>query len=399
MPLLRNTPGLYGRMSGGEHGDQRAAERSLHTHQVSSGGLHRAAVPMRNPAKGGFVSENSTGKPEIIGWEITNQCNLSCQHCFTAAGKRAHGEMTTAECRTVIDAMADIGVVTIGWTGGEPLLRDDLEELIAYAAQKKIRSTVTTNAVLLDRERAIRLFEAGNRAVQISIDGSTPERNRKMRGTTDEEYGRIIDAIRFCKELNSRVILATVLGLENLDDAPAMLALAEREQVDMIRFCCYAPVGRGKRSDIKQRFGFGGALPKLLAFVEQAQQQESVIVDLDIGFGPVPPDYEFHQCIAGKETFYLKATGDLYPCTSLTYPQFLVGNLREQSLAELWQSPKMRGASEYPLESIEGHCRSCENFRNCRGGCRGVVLAHTGEIDASYPLCLYRLAAERTASK
>lgn len=344
------------------------------------------------------MSEPAAGKPEIIGWEITNQCNLSCKHCFTAAGKRAHGEMTTIECRTVIDAMARIGVETIGWTGGEPLLREDLEELIAYARQKKIRSTVTTNAVLLDRERVARLKEAGNRAVQISIDGSTPERNRRMRGTTDEEFERILDVIRYCRELKTRVTLATVLGLENLDDGPAMLELAKREGVDMIRFCCYAPVGRGKRKDVRQRFGFGNALTELYRFVEQVQAQDSVIVDLDIGFGPVPPDYTFHECIAGKETFYLKATGDVYPCTSLTYPQFLVGNVRERPLEELWQSSQMRRASEYSLESIEGYCRTCENFTACRGGCRGVALAHTGDINASYPLCLYRVALERIAS-
>ena len=341
------------------------------------------------------MSEPAVGKPEIIGWEITNQCNLSCKHCFTAAGKRAYGEMTTAECRTVIDAMANIGVRTIGWTGGEPLLRDDLEELIAYARQKKIRSTVTTNAILLDRERAARLQEAGNRAVQISIDGSTPERNRRMRGTTDDEFDRILSAIRICRELNTRVILATVLGLENLDDGAAMLELAKREKVDMIRFCCYAPVGRGKRADVRQRFGFDGALPELYRFVEQAQAESSDIVDLDIGFGPVPPDYTFHKCIAGVETFYLKATGDLYPCTSLTYPQFKVGDLRERSLEELWQSPQMRRASEYPLNCIEGYCRTCENFAACRGGCRGVALAHTGNLNASYPLCLYQAALER----
>lgn len=343
------------------------------------------------------MSEGQTSKPEIIGWEITNQCNLSCKHCFTAAGKRAHGEMTTAECRTVIDAMANIGVRTIGWTGGEPLLRDDLEELIAYARQKKVRSTITTNAVLLDRERAVRLQEAGNRAIQISIDGSTPERNRRMRGTTDKEFHRILDAIRFCNELNTRVLLATVIGLENIDDAPAMLELAKREKVDTIRFCCYAPVGRGKRAEVRRRFSFTNALPELYQFVQQALAEDSVIVDFDIGFGPVPPDYAFHKCIAGVETFYLKATGDLYPCTSLTYPQFKVGNLRERSLEELWQSPRMRAASEYPLDCIEGHCLKCDNFAACRGGCRGVALAHTGSLNASYPLCLYRVALEKAA--
>jgi len=64
------------------------------------------------------VSGSIVGKPEIIGWEITNKCNLTCKHCFTAAAKRAYGEMSAAECRTVIDSMANIGVETVGWTGG-----------------------------------------------------------------------------------------------------------------------------------------------------------------------------------------------------------------------------------------------------------------------------------------
>ena len=345
------------------------------------------------------MSDATVSRPEIIGWEITNRCNLTCKHCFTAAGRRAYGEMTTAECRAAIDSMAAIGVETIGWTGREPLLRDDLEELIAYATQKKIRSTVTTNAVLLDRQRAQRLKEAGNRAVQISIDGSNAARNRRLRGTTDDEFNRILDAISYCRELNTRVTLATVLGSENLDDAPAMLELARREQVDMIRFCCYAPVGRGKRKDVRERFSFDGALSELYRFVEYVQTQDSVVVDLDIGFGPVPPDYAFHRCIAGKETFYLKANGDIYPCTSLIYPQFMVGNLRRTPLVELWQSPKMREASCYPVDCIEGYCPTCENFTACRGGCRGVALAHTGDLNASYPNCLFRVALEKMQAK
>ena len=341
------------------------------------------------------MSGSIFGKPEIIGWEITNKCNLTCKHCFTAAAKRAYGEMSTAECRTVIDSMANIGVETIGWTGGEPLLRDDLDELIAYAGQKKIRSTVTTNAVLLNRDRAKRLKGAGNRAVQISIDGSTPERNRLMRGTTDEEFSKILDAIRYCRELKTRITIATVLGRENLDDAPNMLDLAKREQVDLIRFCCYAPVGRGKRKDVRDRFDFDGSLKALYRFIQQAQLQDDVMVDWDVGFGPLPPDYSFHQCIAGKETFYLKATGDVYPCTSLTYAQFLVGNIRQTPLEELWQSPQMREVSNLQNDCIEGYCRTCDNLAACRGGCRGVVLAHTGEMTASYPNCLFRIALKQ----
>jgi len=336
--------------------------------------------------------------PRLVGWGITNRCNLTCPHCFTASGKRSHDEMTTAECRNIIDAMAGIGVSTIGWTGGEPLLRADLEDLIDYARQKRIKSSVTTNGILLDRERAVRLTEAGNRAVQISLDGSTPERNRMMRGATDEEYDTILEAIRTCKRLENRVILATVLGRENLDDGPEMIKLARREGVDSIRFCAYAPIGRGKQSKIKKRLYLGDALSELLRIVEQAQEESTLIVDFDIGFGPAPPDYTFHQCVAGIETFYLDATGDVYPCTSLTYREFLVGNVRETPLEEIWNSSAMLKASEYQRGDIQGYCSGCDNFVNCHGACRGATLSQVGDLKASFPLCLYRIANEQHKS-
>jgi MoaA/NifB/PqqE/SkfB family radical SAM enzyme len=175
--------------------------------------------------------------PEIIGWEITNRCNLSCAHCFTAATERAHDEMDTAECRTVIDSMAKIGVGLIGWTGGEPMLRDDLEELTAYAWSKGIKSNITTNGILFDPVRAERLIRAGIRAVQISLDGSDAERNRNIRGASKEEFDIIIEAIRTSKRLGTRVVIASLLGQENLHDAPEMIKLAKREGVDGIRFC------------------------------------------------------------------------------------------------------------------------------------------------------------------
>ena len=77
--------------------------------------------------------------PRVIGWEITAQCNLTCPHCYSAAAKRPHDEMNTDECRQVIDSLERIGAEEIGWTGGEPLLREDLEELIIYAKDKGIK--------------------------------------------------------------------------------------------------------------------------------------------------------------------------------------------------------------------------------------------------------------------
>jgi radical SAM protein with 4Fe4S-binding SPASM domain len=341
------------------------------------------------------ITQPPERKPRVVGWEITNQCNLSCVHCFTAAGNRPHNELNTEECKQVIDSMATIGVGTIGWTGGEPLLREDLEELAKYALRKGIMSNITTNAVLLDEKRAKSLLDVGMRAVQISLDGSTPERNRRIRGSSDEQFHQIIHAIRLCKSLNLRVHLATLIGLETLDDVREMVNLGKREQVDAIRFCGFAPVGRGKRNSIKERLQLSGVMNSLAEFIQEVQNDGEIVATFDVSFGPVPPDYEFHTCTAGMETFYLKANGDVYPCTALINQRFLVGNVRKYPLEHLWNVPEMWAPSRFPKEEIRGDCRSCDNYARCHGACRGATLAHAGDLYASFPNCLYTAALNK----
>lgn len=340
------------------------------------------------------MTQRQKRKPYIVGWEITSRCNLSCPHCFSSAATRQREEMTTAECKRIIDSMEEIGVSIIGWTGGEPLLRPDLEELIDYARQKGIKSNITTNAVLLDRARARSLLEAGNRAVQISLDGSTAERNKRMRGTTEEEFERIMEAIRACRDLNTRLYLATLLGQENLDDGMAMIDLAVREGIDSIRFCGYTPVGRGRRKDIKQRLAFSENPVDLLEFIDTVQTNDAILASFDAGFGPVPPDYTFHTCRAGIDTFYLKSNGDIYPCTALLHRRFRVGNLRDRPLAEIWNGPEIIAMAAFPRRQITGPCRDCDNFANCHGACRGTTFFHTGDLYASFPVCLYNVARQ-----
>jgi radical SAM protein with 4Fe4S-binding SPASM domain len=308
--------------------------------------------------------------------------------------KRPHDEMGTEECKKIIDDMARIGVGLIGWTGGEPLLRQDLEDLISYARKRGIKSNITTNAVLLDEDRVINLKAAGTTAIQISLDGSTPEANRRMRGTTDEEFDKIIGAVHHCQKHDVNLYLATLVGQENLDEARAMIEFAKSEGMDKIRLCGYTPIGRGKTDRIRERFEFNERLSDLFYFAKQLQKDASFLALFDPPFGPVPPSYRFHECIAGKETFYLKGNGDLYPCTTLLHRRFRVGNIRERSLEDLWNDPAMEEIANFPRETIEGPCRDCDNFSRCRGACRGVTFAHTGDLKASFPVCLYQFALE-----
>jgi len=336
------------------------------------------------------VTARRTDRPKMAGWEITRRCNLSCPHCYTAASRGRAPELDAPECLRVVDELCALGAEMIGWTGGEPLLRDDLEEIAATARQRgEIRSSVTTNGLLLDERRARSLLDAGISSLQISLDGSTAERNRRMRGASHEEFDRILDAVRIAKRTGFRLHLAMVLGAENLDDAPAFLRLARREGVDSVRFCGFVPAGRGKRREIIRRLGFDGDLVRLREFAETALAAGSPAVLFDPAFGPLPPDYRFHECMAGIQTLYIASTGDVYPCTSLLNPRFVVGNLRDRSLRDLWEDPKMIAAAGLPRENIAPGCSECPEFPGCHGACRGITFAHTGDLHASFPVCLH----------
>ncbi len=326
----------------------------------------------------------------MIGWEITRRCNLTCPHCFSAATRKSFTEFSTQQCFEIIDQLSEFKLRAIGWTGGEPLLRDDLEEIIAYAKKKKIRSGITTNGILVDEKRARNLKKAGVVAMQISVDGSTAERNAVMRNATHEDFCRITEAIRICRKLDFEVSMAMLIGRENLDDAPEYIKWAKREGVECVRFCGFTPWGRGKSEKVKARLSFTQDHDALRQFVESSVRKRKPLVLFDPGFGPLPPKYEYHDCVAGLEWFYLTSTGDVYPCTSLLSKEFRVGNIYEMSIAELWADHKMYRMSDFPKNMIQGHCADCKYFPVCGGACRGATLMHTGDINESFPVCLSR---------
>ena len=336
-------------------------------------------------------------RPDLAGWGITTRCNLSCPHCYSSAQRSARDELSTLECFGVIDEMIEMGVKVIGWTGGEPLLRYDLEDLIAYARETgNIQSGVTTNGILLDEKRARSLKKAGVVSIQISLDGSTPARNRQMRLAKESDFEKIIDGIKICNKLEMKVHMAMLLGEENIDDAENYIALAQSLGVNMIRFCCFVPSGHGSHDPVQKRLLFRKRLPDLRALVEKYVFSENPLVLFDPGFGPTPPDYFYHPCIAGVRVFYLSHDGSVYPCTSLLDDRFVVGNIKERTLYDLWHDPKMIAVASYPRRKITGHCRSCEHFAECRGACRGIALAHTGDLNASLANCLHQVTGTAT---
>ena len=183
-------------------------------------------------------------------------------------------------------------------------------------------------------------------------------------------------------------VLSRPKAAETLDDAPEFLRFARDEKVDSVRFCGFVPVGRGRRKQVIHRLGFGQDLDRLREFVAASVTDGPPMVLFDPAFGPLPPGWGFHECMAGIETLYISSIGDVYPCTSLLNPRFVVGNLGERPLEELWNDPKMTSVASLPREDLASPCRECPSLPSCHGACRGITFAHTGDLGAAFPFCL-----------
>ncbi|MEW6413485.1 MAG: radical SAM protein [Candidatus Zixiibacteriota bacterium] len=329
-------------------------------------------------------------KYRSVGWGITDRCNLSCPHCYSSAVKVSDGELTTDECRHIIDYLSQIEVETIGWTGGEPFIRKDLEDLIAYAYDQGIKSGITTNGIPLTAKRVENLKKLHLSSLQISLDGSTPERNHNIRLASAKEFHMVIDGIKRSLDAGLPVYLAMIISRASMDDVLDYVDMARELGVKTIRYCCFVPHGGGTDDEISRKMSFGDRLEDLALLMEKLVVLDNPRVLPDVAFGPLPPAYDFHKCKAGSEAFYISSKGDVYPCTSLLFDRFIVGNVRQKSLADILTDPKMTEIARYPRETIDGHCRECPYFKVCRGACRGAVYAHTGDLNASFPTCLFR---------
>jgi len=155
------------------------------------------------------------------------------------------------------------------------------------------------------------------------------------------------------------------------------------------------PTGRGEDERIKKRLVFFEKLGELKYFIEENSSSRSPVITFDPAFGPLPPEYSYHPCIAGVKTLYLSSEGDVYPCSSLSDGRFLVGNIRERSLEDLWWDPMMTWISTFPKDEITSPCKECQNFGRCGSGCRGLTYAYTNDLYASFPLCLSRVESKK----
>jgi len=349
--------------------------------------------------------------PVTAFWEITDECNLRCIHCWADDGRAAADELTTAEAMDVADQLAAAGCRRVYLTGGEPLMRPDWPQIADRLRQRGVDVTLITNGIRVNETVLATLREAGVAGLSVSVDGPQEVHDAIRVGAprgVRSVYVRALRAIELGKRGGLRVTAITQVHRGNLRELDAMGELFAELGVDVWQIQLCRPLGRlvhhRGRYLLEPR-----QLPELETTLGRLIDRKlvSITVADNIGYyGRLEPKLRSSDqpvprvwagCLAGCRTVALCANGDVKGCPS--HPrEFIVGNVRETPFGTLWADPgRFPYNTAFREELLEGACAECAYRRVCRAGCTSMAYCVTGTIYDN-PFCLQR-ATEVTTNR
>ncbi len=324
----------------------------------------------------------------IVSWNTTNACNMFCDHCYRDAGCKADEELSTAEAKTLLEQIARANFKIMIFSGGEPLMRPDIVELAAYAAQLGMIPVFGTNGTLITPELAKELKLVGVRGMGISLDSMDPKKHNQFR-RFDGAWEGAVQGMRNCRAAGLPFQIHTTVMDWNEHELEALTDFAVEEGAKAHHIFFLVPTGRAKTIEAESL---------------RAEQYESVLTrimkkqqEVDIELKPTcAPQFmriadqmgmklRFHRgCLAGTAYCIISPKGKVQPCA---YLKMEIGDVRETPFDIIWkESPVMQ-----KLRTLDysGGCGSCGYKRAC-GGCRArAAIYHEGDYMSEEPWCLY----------
>jgi mycofactocin radical SAM maturase len=328
--------------------------------------------------------ERGLDAPICLTWELTYACNLSCVHCLSSSGRRDPRELTTAQAQAIIDELQAMQVFYVNVGGGEPTVRADFWDLLAYAVDHQVGVKFSTNGVRITPERARFLASTDYVDVQVSLDGATAEVNDRVRGEGSYALAlRALDHLAAAGFVNAKI--SVVVTRENAGQLDDFQAIADRYGATL-RLTRLRPSGRG--ADV-----WGELHPT-------AEQQRS-LYDwlLDHGEKVLTGDSFFHLsaygealpglnlCGAGRVVCLIDPVGDVYACPFAIHDRFRAGSvLAPGGFAGVWRHSDLFQELRAPQSG--GACVHCGQYDACRGGCMAAKFFTGLPLDGPDPECV-----------
>lgn len=318
-------------------------------------------------AVGSLLDEFQLGleAPICMTWELTYACNLACVHCLSSSGRRDPHELSTDECKAVIDELQRMKVFYVNIGGGEPTIRPDFWELVDYATEHRVGVKFSTNGVKITPQVAERLASSDYVDVQISLDGATAEVNDAVRGAGS--FDTAMNAMRNLSEAGATGFkISVVMTRQNIAQLDDFKAITDRFGAQL-RITRLRPSGRG--ADVWDELHPTDAQQRQLYEWLLAHGEDILTGDSFFhlaGYGETLPG--LNLCGAGRVVCLIDPVGDIYACPFTIHEEFLAGNVRDTGgFQNVWRNSELFTELRSPQSG--GACESCSAYDACRGGC------------------------------
>lgn len=350
----------------------------------------------------------------LLFWETTIKCNLTCSHCRRLeSDEAAFRDLSTEQAKGLIDQLAELGrgqpmMPVLVFSGGEPLCREDLFELVEKAQKLGITPALATNGTLIDAETAERIRDNGIVRAAVSLDGATAEVHNKMR-QLEGSFEKALEGIGHLREKDVPFQINFTLTKHNAEQLEDVYELAKSLGAVAVHIFMLVPVGCGQvlaETDMLSPQQYEQIMLEICRLDSVGQLQVKVTcgphyerVIRQQGLyqarknkahpgGSVPGRTGYggtsRGCLAGLGVLFVGHQGDVFPCG---YLPVNCGNILKVQLADIWNNSgelaRMRDSS-----ALEGKCGLC-GYREVCGGCRARAFAATGNYMAEEPFCAY----------
>ncbi|UMZ73208.1 putative heme d1 biosynthesis radical SAM protein NirJ2 [Natranaerofaba carboxydovora] len=326
---------------------------------------------------------------KLISWNTTRKCHLKCKHCYRDAGEKDNRELNFEEGKKLLDEIKESGFNIIIFSGGEPLLRDDIFDLVRHSKNIGLRPVFGTTGTTITREIARELKEAGALRMGISIDSKGPKLHDEFR-QVEGSFDDAIKGMENCKAEGLEFQLNTTVVEQNYDEFEEITDLAVRLGAAAHHVFFLVPTGRAK--DMEEEALRQKQYEKLLHRILNKQKE----VDIELKPTCAPQFMRIADaknmkmrfsrgCLAGLTYCCITPNGDVNPCP---YLPVKVGNVLETSFTEIWNNSEM--FNELRSEQLKGKCGICDYLEVC-SGCRARAYYYSdGDYMAEDPWCSYK---------
>lgn len=324
----------------------------------------------------------------IISWNTTNQCNMSCKHCYRDAMMAHPEELDTKEAKTLIEEIAKAGFKIMIFSGGEPLMRPDILELIAYASHLKLRPVIGSNGTLIDEEFAKQLKQAGTMGIGISLDSMDAIKHNQFRGL-DDAWEKAVEGMKYARKVGLSFQIHTTVMDWNYHEILEITDFAAK--IGAVAHHIFFLVPTGRALNIKEEFLDAHQYEKLLTAIVKKQQEVQIEVkptcapqfmriakEQDVSF-------RFSKgCLAGISYCIINPKGDVQPCAYLDMP---IDNIRSTPFTKIWsENAILKQLRTLDYRGKCGHCR----YKHLCGGCRArAAFYNNGDYMGEETLCVF----------